>query len=123
MAIAPIALGGARLSVMSTADMDEFGCKIENLMSSAKRITMNNGYFNIGILLSVIFILGICILIFGYWLTRNIQYLAAVAERISGGDLNVKINYHSNDEIGKLAVALSCIQGRLRFAIERLRRK
>lgn len=65
---------------------------------------------------------------FGAWfsartLAKPIMRLTDAAERMSLGDLNVKIDVSSRDEIGLLAQALGRMQTSLRMAMERLRRK
>ena len=52
-----------------------------------------------------------------------IKKLTEVAERMSLGDLNMKINISSKDEIGLLAQAIKLMQTSLRLAMERLRQK
>ncbi len=52
-----------------------------------------------------------------------IKKLTEVAERMSLGDLNMKINIPSKDEIGFLAQAIKRMQTSLRLAMERLRQK
>ncbi len=54
-------------------------------------------------------------------LTRPIIRLKEVADRISLGDLEAKIDIQSHDEIGELADAVSRMQASLNAAIERLR--
>jgi len=52
-----------------------------------------------------------------------IKKLTEVAERMSLGDLNMKINIPSTDEIGFLGQAIKRMQTSLRLAMERLRQK
>jgi methyl-accepting chemotaxis protein len=56
-------------------------------------------------------------------LATPIMKLTDAAERMSLGDLNVKIDVATRDEIGLLAQALSRMQTSLRMAMERLRKK
>jgi methyl-accepting chemotaxis protein len=56
-------------------------------------------------------------------IVRPIMKLTDAAERMSLGDLNVKINVPSRDEIGLLAQAIARMQTSLRISMERLRRK
>jgi len=56
-------------------------------------------------------------------LATPIMKLTDAAERMSLGDLNVKIDVRSRDEIGLLAQALGRMQTSLRMAMERLRKK
>ncbi|NNL41804.1 MAG: HAMP domain-containing protein, partial [Desulfobacterales bacterium] len=52
-----------------------------------------------------------------------IKKLTEVAERMSLGDLNMKIKVPSTDEIGFLAQAIKRMQTSLHLAMERLRQK
>jgi methyl-accepting chemotaxis protein len=86
-------------------------------------MTTETRNINIAILAGAIIIIGLCIIIYGYRLTRKIRYLTEAAYRISVGDLEAEIEIRSNDEIGSLADAISRMQDSLRFSIERLRRR
>jgi methyl-accepting chemotaxis protein len=56
-------------------------------------------------------------------LANPIMRLTEAAERMSMGDLNVKIDVRSGDEIGLLAQAIGRMQTSLRMAMERLRKR
>jgi methyl-accepting chemotaxis protein len=56
-------------------------------------------------------------------LVTPIMKLADASERMSLGDLNVKIDVRSSDEIGLLAQAIARMQTSLRMAMERVRKK
>jgi methyl-accepting chemotaxis protein len=56
-------------------------------------------------------------------LVTPIMKLTDAAERMSLGELNVKIDVDSGDEIGLLAQAIGRMQTRLRMAMQRLRKK
>jgi methyl-accepting chemotaxis protein len=56
-------------------------------------------------------------------IVKPVIYLTDVADRISLGDLDTKIEIHSNDEVGMLAESFDRMQESLKAAIERLRRK
>ncbi len=123
MAIAPINLEGQPFLLMSTSYIDEFTAKTAALKNYAQTKTDEIRNINVGVLLIVIIIIGLCILIYGYRLTSSIQYLTEAADRISVGDLEAEIEIKSKDEIGNLADAISRMQDSLRFSIERLRRR
>jgi HAMP domain-containing protein len=53
--------------------------------------------------------------------TRPVTQLTEVADRISLGELNAKIQINRKDEIGELAEAIRRMQTSLQAAIERLR--
>ena len=56
-------------------------------------------------------------------LVNPIMKLTDAAERMSLGDMNVKIDVTSRDEIGLLAQAIGRMQTSLRMAMDRLRKK
>lgn len=60
---------------------------------------------------------------FGHRLTRRIQSLTDVAERISVGELEAEVQVKGKDEISSLAEAISRMQESVRLSIERLRRR
>lgn len=48
----------------------------------------------------------VAIVFFSRSISRPIQYITKVTSRVASGDLDVKIDYHSNDEIGDLSRSL-----------------
>ncbi len=54
-------------------------------------------------------------------ITRPIVKLSQVADRISLGELDVKVDVNSKDEVGELAEAIRRMQASLQAALERLR--
>lgn len=60
---------------------------------------------------------------FGRALSRPIIRLTDAADRISVGELEVKIDTARKDEIGDLAVAIARMQDSIRLSIERLRQR
>lgn len=108
---------------MATSNIEEFEQRTEDLRDSAEFLATQTLYVNMGIFLAAIVLIGLCIIIYGYRLTRKIQYLTDVADRISVGDMEAEIDIRSNDEIGSLGDAISRMQDSLRFSIERLRRR
>ncbi|MBS3754143.1 MAG: zinc-ribbon domain-containing protein [Desulfobacterales bacterium] len=123
MAISPIEIEGKPFSMLATAYMDEFTQKTEGLKEDVEQMTIRTRNINLGILAGVILVIGLCIIIYGYRLSRNIRYLTEAADRISVGDLEAEVEVRSRDEIGNLAEAISRMQDSLRFSIERLRRR
>jgi methyl-accepting chemotaxis protein len=76
----------------------------------------------------ILLILTIALVLLIAWISARavvtpIKKLTEVAERMSLGDLNMKINIPSKDEIGLLAQAIKRMQTSLRLAMERLRQK
>jgi len=76
----------------------------------------------------ILLITTLMLILFIAWISARavvtpIKKLTEVAERMSLGDLNMKINIPSKDEIGLLAQAIKRMQTSLRLAMERLRQK
>ncbi len=61
--------------------------------------------------------------IIGAGIARNVLYLADVAERMSLGELDIKVDKRSRDELGRLAEALERMRVSLKAAIERLKKR
>ncbi len=123
MAIAPIEIEGKPFNVMATSNIEEFEQRTDDLTASAETMATQTLYVNVAIFVAAIVLIGLCIIVYGYRLTRRIQYLTDVADRISVGDMEAEIDIRSNDEIGSLGDAISRMQDSLRFSIERLRRR
>jgi methyl-accepting chemotaxis protein len=76
----------------------------------------------------ILLIVTVVIVLLIAWISARtvatpIKKLTEVAERMSLGDLNMKINISSRDEIGLLAQAIKLMQTSLRLAMQRLRQK
>jgi HAMP domain-containing protein len=74
-----------------------------------------------GLALGVALIVIVLALFFARAITQPIIQLTRVAERISLGRLDAKIDVSRKDEIGELAMAVRRMQASLQAAIERLR--
>ncbi|MCF8093765.1 MAG: HAMP domain-containing protein [Desulfobacteraceae bacterium] len=122
MAVAPIKIEGKPFSVIASVYMNEFTEKIEELGKDAEQIAADTRNISMGLLGCAIAAIGLCILIYGHRLSRNIDSLTDAAERISAGDLEAEIEVRANDQIGHLAEAVSRIQDRMRLFVERLQR-
>jgi len=109
--------------IIATAPIDEFTKPIRDLRKNAAMLTLETRNINIAILIVTLIIIGISISVYGYRITKSIKYLTDTADKISVGELDVKINVKSRDEIGSLADAISRMQDSLRLSIERLRRR
>jgi methyl-accepting chemotaxis protein len=112
-----------RYIIIATAPIDEFTKPIIDLESEAALLTKQTRDVNIFILGATLIIISIAILVYGYRITKSIKYLTETADRISVGDLDVKIEVQAKDEIGSLADAISRMQDSLRLSIERLRKR
>ena len=121
MALAPVPQ--SPFGVMVTAETEDFLLpvklleeRIRNLIRTAKNI--------IGVVLGGILVIIVSLILYYVSnLTGKIKSLTDVANRISVGELEAKINVHSNDEIGELANAVSRMQNSIRLSIVRLRKR
>jgi methyl-accepting chemotaxis protein len=79
--------------------------------------------FALALLVATVLLAAACAWFSARALATPIMKLTDAAERMSLGDLNVKIDVQTRDEIGLLAQALGRMQTSLRMAMERLRKK
>ncbi len=78
------------------------------------------GLILFGVTILAVFLIS---LVAGRAITRPINQLTDVAERISLGELDAEIGVRSKDEIGDLAGAIQRMADSIRLSIERLRRR
>lgn len=109
--------------IISTTYIDDFTGPIIDLQKKSIETTDETRNINIIICSFLILIIGLCIILYGYSLSKNIGKLTDAADRISIGELDVSIKISSKDEIGALADAIIRMQDSLRFSIERLRKR
>lgn len=109
--------------IIATAPIKEFTKPIRDLKKEASILTVQTRNINILILVLTLLIITISISVYGYRISKNIKYLTDTADRISIGELDVKIEVKAKDEIGSLADAISRMQDSLRLSIERLRKR
>lgn len=72
---------------------------------------------------ATLLLIGIIIIVYTQRLTGKIKALTEVAERISGGELELEIETKSGDEIGELAEAIGGMRDYIRLSVDRLRRR
>ncbi len=109
--------------IISTTYIDDFTGPIIELQKKSNETTDETRNINVIICSFLILIIGMCIILYGYSLSKNIGKLTDAADRISIGELDVSIKISSKDEIGALADAIIRMQDSLRFSIERLRKR
>ena len=118
-----IPIEGTDLVVAATTYIDEFSKPAkqieQRIMNRAERTRI---VFMIVMGVSLIVVILITSLYAGT-IVKPIVHLTEVADRISLGDLDTKIEIRSSDEVGMLAESFERMQESLRAAIERLRRK
>jgi len=79
--------------------------------------------FSLILLVVTIFIVSIIAWLFARALVKPIMTLTDIAERMSLGELDIKVDVKSKDEIGLLAQAVERMRISLNMAMSRLRRK
>ncbi len=109
--------------VPATTYMYEFTQPMITLQGRAGALTGRTINIIMAIVAGTIILIGIIVMLFGHRLTRRIQSLTDVTERISVGDLDADVEIESKDEIGDLGEAVSRMQDSIRLSIERLRRR
>ncbi len=114
---------GTDLVVAAYTSIDEFS-------KPAKRIERQISGKAESVKMQFILVVGISVIMFilltslySRTIIKPVIYLTDVADRISLGDLDTKIEIHSSDEVGMLAESFDRMQENLKAAIERLRRK
>ncbi|UCD71546.1 MAG: HAMP domain-containing protein [Syntrophobacterales bacterium] len=114
---------GADLVVAATTYIDEFSkpaSQIEQrIMAKAERTRI---LFLIVMGVSLIVVILVTSM-YSRTIVKPIVYLTDIADRISLGDLDTKIEIRSSDEVGMLAESFNRMQESLKAAIERLRKK
>jgi methyl-accepting chemotaxis protein len=115
---------GTDLVVASTTYIDEFSRPAERRIEQQIMDKADN------IKIQFILVVGVIIIMFVFLtsmysrtIVKPIVYVTDVADRISLGDLDTKIEIRSSDEVGKLAESFDRMQESLKAAIERLRKK
>lgn len=102
------------------------GADVEELMSTAIRLEASARQSNI-VLLSVLLISLIAAVLIWMFvakrITQPIVMLTDAAERMSMGDLSMKIDTLSTDEIGTLAKAIKRMQNSLKMAMDRMQKQ
>ncbi len=82
-----------------------------------------NQVFALGVFGITVIIVSLIAWLSARTIVKPITQMTTAAERMSMGDLDVKIDINSKDEIGLLAQAINRMQTSLNMAMERMRRK
>ena len=119
MACVPVK--GTPLVVAATTYLDEFYKPIYDIKKKVNLLQAHLiRYFLIVFAITILFVIIFGVL-FATNVSRPIFHLADVADKISMGDLEAKIDVKSSDEIGIFAEALIRMQASLKAAIKRLK--
>ncbi len=89
------------------------------LIKTQQRLALMTG----GAGVAVAVLIALVTAVIGAGMARNILYLADLAERMSLGELNIKVEKRSRDELGRLAEALERMRVSLEAAIGRLKKR
>jgi HAMP domain-containing protein len=108
----------------ATAYLEEFTEAAKFMQESAAHFALKTRNIVIGILAGTLILIGLTVALYGYRLTKRIKSLTSVADRISTGDLDVKIpGIEAQDEIGELTFAIKRMQESIRLAIKRIKER
>jgi len=114
---------GTDLVVAATTYIDEFSKPAKQIEQRiANRAERTRTIFLIVMGVSLVVVILVTSL-YSRTIVKPIVYLTEVADRISLGDLETKIEIRSTDEVGMLAESFDRMQESLKAAIERLRKK
>ncbi|HMO53203.1 MAG TPA: HAMP domain-containing protein [Tepidiformaceae bacterium] len=114
--------GGSAIDLSNqllAASRDTLKAEFDSRASAAQSEFM---FYGSAALIGVVLALALALFI-AMTITRPLNHLAEVADRMSLGDLDVDIDVESRNEIGQLAESLRRMQASLRSAIERLRQR
>ena len=114
---------GSEYGIAATTYIDEFQEPWTRTYQHIDAVTNQTVHiFLLTMILTVIFAVLLSVL-FSRRVTQPLLHLADVADRISLGELDVKVASRTNDEIGVLADSIRRMQISLRAAVERLRKR
>jgi len=91
----------------------------ESVVKSQQKLALVAGGAGVGLALLVAIIAAMI----GAGIAKNVLYLADVAERMSLGELDLKIEVQTRDELERLAEALDRMRVSLKAAIARLKKR
>ena len=114
---------GTPYVIAATTFMDEFQQPVKRMQTRAKKITHRSRTVTTLIVVGTLLLFGLIVSFYSYRLTERILTLTRIADEISVGDLDAKINTGTPDEIGRLAEAIGRMQDSIRVSIERLRKR
>jgi len=115
---------GTTYILAATAYLEEFTEAAKFMQESAAQFALKTRNIVIGILAGTLILIGFTVALYGYRLTKRIKFLTNVADRISTGDLDVKMpGIGAQDEIGELTLAIKRMQEGIRLAIKRMKER
>ena len=90
------------------------------MQSRSKALAGNARLIALVMIGAALLLIGIIVFVYANRLTGKIESLTDVADRISAGDLEIKIEMKSRDEIGELAQTIARMRDKIRLYIEKL---
>lgn len=121
---------GTKYFVAVTTWIDEFSQPAKAITATIEQLreTYSAEYNKrFGILLFILFIVLIIlfavIYLYSYSVVRPIRHLSEIADKISMGDMNAKVDVKAEGEIGVLAQSIERMQTSVKAAIERLQKR
>jgi len=111
------------LNTMAKNDSVDKEQLIKAMSERVQYMAVQTRNLSLALLIGTLLIVGLIVSLYANRLTKNLQHLTDVADRISVGELDAEIQIISKDEIGSLADAISRMQDSLRLSIQRLRRR
>jgi len=114
---------GTNFVVAATTYLDDFTRPVKLIQTRAGKMTAKARSIIVGTVAGTLILIGLIVAIYGSRLIGRITTLTDIADRISIGELDARIDIHANDEIGALADAIGRMQESIRLSIERLRKR
>lgn len=115
---------GTELVVTASTYIDEFSRSAEGRIEQQIMDKADSLKVQFILVVGIIIIMFIFLIsVYSRTIVKPIVYLTDIANRISLGDLDTKIEIRSSDEVGMLAESFERMQESLKAAIERLRSK
>ena len=115
---------GTELVVTSSTYIDEFSKSAKGRIEQQIMDKADSLKVQFILVVGIIIIMFIFLIsVYSRTIVKPIVYLTDIANRISLGDLDTKIEIRSSDEVGMLAESFERMQESLKAAIERLRKK
>jgi len=115
---------GTELVVTASTYIDEFSKSAEGRIEQQIMDKADSLKVQFILVVGIIIIMFIFLIsVYSRTIVKPIVYLTDIANRISLGDLDTKIEIRSSDEVGMLAESFDRMQESLKAAIERLRNK
>jgi HAMP domain-containing protein len=119
-----VPIEGTTYILAATAYLEDFTGAAKFMQKSAAQFALRTRNIVISILAGTLILIGLTVALYGYRLTARIKSLTSVADRISTGDLEVRVpGIGAQDEIGELTLAFKRMQESIRIAIKRMKEK